>query len=212
MAGNIILCSKGQAVASQLAHVLPNSLSFYNVLCITTPANTHLPEKRTWQDDEMQAFEAAGLKLQKWDIAEHTEDENARVLGDADIVYVTGGNVYYLLEQMNIKNIKPSLEALLARGGTYIGCSAGAAVVCQNVAVAGDLDDVTKSNLKDFTGLSLVPFNLMVHTDNQKYAEKIAHLIEKQRESKTPLITLRDNEAISVHGSIIEVIPCASSV
>lgn len=160
----------------------------------------------------MQAFEAAGLKLQKWDIAEHTEDENARVLGDADIVYVTGGNVYYLLEQMNIKNIKPSLEALLARGGTYIGCSAGAAVVCQNVAVAGDLDDVTKSNLKDFTGLSLVPFNLMVHTDNQKYAEKIAHLIEKQRESKTPLITLRDNEAISVHGSIIEVIPCASSV
>ena len=57
----------------------------------------------------------------------------AAELDDIDAVYVCGGSTAYLLQRVNEAGFGEALRTFLARGGVYVGVSAGSVIAAQNL-------------------------------------------------------------------------------
>lgn len=202
---NLLLASQLKGVVQAAKPRFPMSLETARVLCIPTAANVYAPDKREWLDDEMNQVRAAGAKLDVYDIAGKNPMEVTRKLADADIVYVTGGNAYYLLEHMQRCNFSAALQPFFKRGGVYLGASAGAVVTCPRVDVIGEMDNPNLANLSSYKGLNLIPFLLMVHTDHPKYGPMAKALMHKVTAVEN-VIALTDTQALWVTNNAVELI------
>ncbi|MBI2622013.1 Type 1 glutamine amidotransferase-like domain-containing protein [Candidatus Microgenomates bacterium] len=127
-----------------------------------------------------------------------TKDKNEKLknkLGKADIIYVEGGNTFYLLKYIRQSGFADMIRELLEEGKIYIGVSAGSYVCCPTIDMATwkNLDKNTVG-LIDLRGMNLVPFLLFVH-----YQKKWEELVkEKAKTIKYPLIVLTDKQSILV--------------
>ena len=100
-----------------------------------------------------------GFVLVDLDLKDKTQDELQSILSKVDIIYVTGGNSFYLLEKMRESGFDKILPALLEQGIIYAGSSAGAVIVGSSLEPIKSLDDPSKApNLKSYDGLGLVDF------------------------------------------------------
>ena len=77
-----------------------------------------------------QAFGTAECSLLELDAANISEEVVATMLASADVVYVDGGNTFYLQRHMIESKFWSALESsqFASRGGLYVGASAGAIV------------------------------------------------------------------------------------
>ncbi|MBI4136294.1 MAG: Type 1 glutamine amidotransferase-like domain-containing protein [Candidatus Vogelbacteria bacterium] len=80
------------------------------------------------------------------------------------LIHVCGGNTFKLLHFARQANFKQTIEKLIARGGVYVGVSAGVNIVMPSVHIVEEYQlDSNLIGLKDFTGFNLVPMNIFVH-------------------------------------------------
>lgn len=200
----LLLASKLGDIIGRFSFVFPKPPAQLKVVCITTAGNVYASENRGWQADEMQGFRNMGVTLAEFDIAGKSEAEVADALADIDLVYVTGGNSYYLLEQMQKCDFKSAVSAALARGALYAGSSAGAVVCCPHIGFIGAMDDRSKSNLQDETGLGLIDFHILPHTDHPKYGPIIQDMLPALKKMPGRYVGLRDDQAVVVTDNYVE--------
>ncbi|HSX15056.1 MAG TPA: Type 1 glutamine amidotransferase-like domain-containing protein [Candidatus Saccharimonadales bacterium] len=124
-------------------------------------------------------------------------------LDPVDIVFVSGGNTFYLMEETRKSGLGDWLSKNIATK-VYVGVSAGSIMATPSIAVA-EIDDGDENavGLTDLTGLSFVDFEVSPHTPefvsveaNNEYATKI------DRE----LYLIDDESAIKVDGKEITVV------
>lgn len=132
------------------------------------------------------------------DIKDMKSAQLERVLRDRDIIFVNGGNTFYLLKYVRESGFDKLLPKLLGEGKIYIGVSAGSYIPCPTIeAAVWKNPDRNKVGLKDLTGLNLVPFLITAH-----FEEKYRAIVEKaSRNTKYPVVALRDTQAILVDGN-----------
>lgn len=105
-------------------------------------------------------------------------------LESADVIYIGGGNTYYLLHCVRQSGLDQELAGLL-RSRTYIGDSAGAILVTPSIDIACvENGDENFIDIKDTTGLNIVDFEVSPHTPedvsilgNQTYANSIQNIL-----------------------------------
>ena len=196
----LILASTLTKIADR---ILPFLLKAPRVLkAVRIPTAANLYDNPDWMHEETQALMNIGFTFTDCDIEGKSAAEIAAALAEADIVYVVGGNTYYLLEQMKKCGFRQIIEKCLNRGAAYIGCSAGAIVTGPRIDFIGDMDDRNIAGLKDFTGLGLVPFLLLTHLDNPQYAA-LAQKIAAEHEAAELMIGLQDDQLVCVNGGYI---------
>ena len=84
----------------------------------------------------------------------------------ADVVYVSGGNTFELLNALRSTDFLSQIQAFLSRGGTYIGVSAGALILSPDIEVARDLQtDLNTIKMTDFTGFNIISEYIQVHSN-----------------------------------------------
>ncbi len=175
-----------------------------NVVCITTAAvGEGCPE---WMPQEMDPLKKQVKSFVEFDLTNKTKEEVSKVLDNADIIYVMGGNTYYLLEHVKKSGFKELLEEKLEGGAFYIGVSAGAAVACPRIDYIENLDDPTKANLTDFEALSLVNFLIMPHINDPVYGPKMVKVLEKLKSGRETVLAITEEQGILVEGNLIKVI------
>ncbi len=206
MMQKLLLCSSADKILAKAAFLFEKPAAECNIVCITTAANPYPADKKGWLHDEMQAFTDFGFNLTVYDLAEQSESRVADALQDADIIYVTGGNTYYLLQEMQACRFEHIIKDCVERGVWYIGSSAGAIVTGPSISFIGDLDNATAADLTHDTGLGLVDFHVMPHIDNPKYAEKIQKLVAAAQNSIGSLIGLKDDQALVIQDNYIKLI------
>jgi dipeptidase E len=193
---------------SEMAYKIPSLInkpcSEVKFIYIITATNVY--ENKDWFFKEIDALNSIGFNLIKYDIAGKNETEVKDVIKSADVVCVTGGNTYYLLEQMNKCHFKSIILPYLESGGLYIGCSAGSIVACPEIGFIGEMDDKNKANLQSYKGLELVQFNIMPHADHPYFSTLVKELIDEYKNSLTPIIGLKDSQALMVCDNSIEFI------
>ena len=105
-------------------------------------------------------------------------------LGEVDVVFVSGGNTFHLLDQVRKAGFGTWLKENLSRL-VYVGSSAGSIITTPSIAICNvPPADVNVPGISDFTGMKLVDFEMSPHSprivtyeDNEKYASTLSHTL-----------------------------------
>ena len=152
------------------------------------------------------ALQKLGLIIDELDISTASNDEINSKLRNNDFIYITGGNTFFLLQELKKTGADKIIIDEINKGKLYIGESAGAIVTSANVEYAKKMDDVKKApNLTEFSGLNLVDFYVIPHYTNFPFEKNVEKIIEDYS-SKLNLSPISNKDAILVVDNKIDFI------
>lgn len=118
-----------------------------------------------------------------------------------DVIYVCGGNTFYLLDRIRKTGFDNVIKQFLADGKIYIGVSAGSILLGPNIEIAS-LGDKDKCGVKDFTGLNLINMAICPHFDKKEYQA----VEEFKKKVDYSIIPLTDNQALLILDNEVKII------
>ena len=201
----MFLCSYFTGAATLFEDFAGQNICTKEVLFIPTAANVE--EYRDYVDEAKEAFAKMGFEVQILDVSKASEAEAKAKIGAARVLYVSGGNTFYLLRELKKKGLA-GLIADRVRSGelVYVGESAGAMIAAPSVEYASVMDDASGSELVSAqTGLDLVKFYPVVHYGEEPFVQSTAEIL-KIYGSKLNLAPINNAEAIAVHGDKFEIL------
>ncbi len=119
------------------------------------------------------------------------------ILKNADVIWVAGGNTYYLLYWTKKSGLDRCFHDLL-ENKVYVGVSAGSILAGPDIASAGwdvGVKDVNHTALTDFTGLHLVGFSVFPHYENGQQKD----LQRYCRSVNYPMVAIGNGCAVEVN-------------
>lgn len=154
-----------------------------------------------WKPDpenNIHVFGKMGMEVSIVDIEGMGEQEAYSALKGASVISVGGGNSFYLLEHMNKCNFKEIILKDEFKDAFYIGSSAGSIVMSPDIKFIRQMDDASRANLRDYTGLGVIDFMFLPHMDNP-YMGRAAHKIAKAYKNAN-IRALYDDQLVYVDG------------
>src|SRR4030043_1423476 len=131
-----------------------------NLCFITTASYGEHPKGNPWyvKKDRQQLLKL-GFKITELDLRKENNKSLRENLKNFDVIFAEGGNTFYLLKYMRESGFDKALKPFLDKDGIYLGVSAGTMVAGLNIE-SGNWKHMDKNivDLKDLTGLKLVPF------------------------------------------------------
>lgn len=155
-------------------------------------------------DSGRKALEKLGVIVDVLDVSTATADEIQDKLRNNDFIYITGGNTFFLLQELKRTGADKMIEEEVNNGKLYIGESAGAMVVSQNIEYAQKMDSVKKApDLINYDALGLVDFYTVPHYESAPF-KKVAQSIIDTYSSLLKLTPISNHDAILIEdGKII---------
>lgn len=174
---------------------LPKPLSKSRIAYITTAAKKVFDYGFVIR--QKAGMDTLKLHYTELDIANKSKDEIESVLQGFDIVFMEGGNAFYLLHVIRQTGFEAIIKRLLNQGIVYMSSSAGTYVAGLSIEPATWTErGFDRFGITDFTAMKLVPFAIKAHYTQEK------HEIFK-RNLKTfqlPIKVLSDEQALLVRG------------
>ncbi|TXH00190.1 MAG: hypothetical protein E6P95_04095 [Candidatus Moraniibacteriota bacterium] len=199
----IYLTSLASATLDLLIPLLPKAAHELTIVRITTAADPYPVDNRPWYDSNRQKLVDLGFQVTDYDIKNKDESTLLADLSSFDIIYVEGGNVFYLLWHMRKSGMDKALPRLLDSGKIYIGSSAGSAVLSPIIEHAVLFDDPhVVPELTDYRGLGIIKEQIHPHSGKAKYAVREKETIKKWG---SKLTLLRDDQILVIDGDKKEV-------
>ena len=131
------------------------------------------------------------------DISKESKQEIIKKFNDVDVIYVAGGNSFYLLQQLIVKDVLQELQEF-ANNKIYIGSSAGACIACPSIEYAQKLDDKLQAKLLNtYESMNLIDFYILPHYKSKEKYTKLADEIEKEY-SSYKFVKFLNNQAIII--------------
>lgn len=169
------------------------------------------PEKdKTFVQWSIDQITEIGMKFFTVDLKVENKDTLYQKLSQTDVIWVNGGNTFYLLDQVRKSGFDQIIEQLLDEGKIYVGVSAGSYIACPNIESAKwkRVSDPDVIGLKDLTALNLVNFLVVTH-----YEGKYRQDVEKgSKTTKLPVVALNDKQAIAIKGDDLELVGSKESI
>ena len=151
------------------------------------------------------ALEKMGMIVDELEISTAAPEEIADKLAKNDMIYLSGGNTFFLLQELNRSGAGKMISEQVAAGKLYIGESAGAMVAAANIEYAAAMDSVKKApDLKSFDSLGLTSFYTVPHHTNAPFAKAVEKIIA-QYDKSLPLYPISNKEAVLVDGDNIAI-------
>ena len=197
----IFLCSSFADVASILSESISVPLRGKTVAFIPT-ASIH-EEYTQYVEDARVALDSLGLIVKELEITQCSKNEMEEVLTNCDCIYVSGGNTFFLLQELRKTGTDKLIIEQIEKGKLYIGESAGAMILAPNIEYAKDMDDhLTQTpDFTDFKGLGIVEFYPVVHFNSFPFEEAAQKVVHKN--CHLPLEIITNQQAIVVVGNSI---------
>lgn len=166
---------------------------------VPTAANAEGGNKDWLVNDLLQLQRAGYMWIDIVDPSADGVDWRSR-LEAVDIVFLSGGNTFHLLDQLRRTGFGEWLKAH-AQNKVYVGSSAGSIVLTPTIATANGADPNLK-NMKNLDALHLVDFDFIPHIPD-------IPLVAAENYAKTAVRTvyaLDDQSAIQVVNGVITVV------
>lgn len=144
-------------------------------------------------------FAAMGVELS-------SAHERGATLGEAEAVFVGGGNTFRLLDRLYRHGLIDAIRRRVDAGMPYVGSSAGSIVACPTLKTTKDMPVVEPPS---FDALGLVPFQISPHFQDpepgsthmgETQEQRIGHYHE---ENDLPVAGLREGSMLRVEGRSI---------
>lgn len=144
------------------------------------------------------ALEKQGLLVEDLDLSKAGKEEIHSALESCDIIYVSGGNTFYLMQELKRKVADLEIVKQVLDGKLYIGESAGSMICAKDIAYVQEMDSVEKApHLDSFAGLGLVDFYPVPHYNNFPF-RKVAHKMVDSYKNSLVMLPLSNHEAVIV--------------
>ena len=139
-----------------------------------------------------------GLTVEALDVSTASYESIVSTLTKNDIIFVGGGNTFYLLQELRRSGADKILIQEVNKGKLYIGESAGAIIACPDIGYCVGMDSPEKApELTDYTGLGLVDFYIVPHIGNEEMGEAAEKAVEEYN-SRLDLEVITDKQVIQV--------------
>jgi len=203
----LLLTSAGistQAISDELLKMAGKTFTELKVAFIPTAADTY--EDKWFVIKDRKQLTDLGMSVMDVNINGKTPQEVSTALGGCDIIFVAGGNTFYLLQKIRESGADQVIKDLVERGVIYIGSSAGSVVVGPSLKPIKTSDDPSQApQLKSFEGLGFVDFVILPHSGKEKYLSKHNALVEEYKD-RYKLILITDEQAIAVEDGEYKII------
>ncbi|AKI55196.1 peptidase, S51 family [Listeria monocytogenes] len=164
------------------------------------PTASTVEEVTFYVEAGKKALESLGLLVEELDIATESLGEITTKLRKNDFIYVTGGNTFFLLQELKRTDADKLILEEIAAGKLYIGESAGAVITSPNIAYIQTMDSTKKAvNLTNYDALNLVDFSTLPHYNNTPFKE-ITQKIVTEYAGKSQIYPISNHEAIFIRG------------
>lgn len=187
---------------SDVAHYFEKFVGYQikgkSVTFVTTAA---VPEECTgYIDDDKDSFERLGVTIDEFDVSGKTRSEIEKTFAKNDFIYVSGGNTFYLLQELKKSMADQLLAEQIDNGKIYIGVSAGSMVLSPDISYVQLIDDRSKApDLINFTGLGIIPFYPLPHFMSEPFSDVIEKVLEHY-ENQLSLVAITNAQAIEIEG------------
>ena len=146
-------------------------------------------------------LEQCGLKVTEMDIKDKNETEIQKIISDASIILVAGGDTFYLMEKLKESGADKAIKEFVEKGGIYVGSSAGSIVCCPTIEGAEEFDDPSLApKLENFDGMNIFNDIIIPHAHKEKYFERIKRATEKLGTKGYKVYPLTDDDVLFFDG------------
>ena len=152
-------------------------------------------DRRAYSTKAEERLREMGLSVS----ATHDVSNMPRAVGEAEVIFVGGGNTFRLLKGLHDHDLLDPIRQRVAAGVPYIGSSAGSMVACPTLKTTKDMPVVQPPS---FEALGLVSFQISPHYLDPDPAtthmgetqeERIMQFLE---ENEAPVVGLREGSIL----------------
>lgn len=152
------------------------------------------------------ALRNLGMQIDELDISTASQEEIEEKLAGNDCIYVTGGNTFYLLQELKRTGADKIIEQQVQAGKLYIGESAGAIIAAPTIEYVREMDNEALAyDLNSYNALALVDFYTVPHYGNPPF-KKAAQMIVDQAPPQQQRIPISNQQAIIVRDDEISIV------
>jgi dipeptidase E len=189
----LYLTSQASVTLDKLTPYIPQYRPGLTVAFIPTAGDIYTTTP--WQDKDRDKLEEMGMHVIDVDLKDKNETQLRQELAEVDILFVAGGNTFYLLEQTIKSGFIRIAKELVEQGIIYIGSSAGSVLAGPTIEPVKTLDDPKAGVLDSFEGLGFVDFIVLPH-----YApnDPVYESILKEYKDIYMFVPLTNDEAVLV--------------
>ena len=199
----LFLCSSFADVAKFLPDCVKN-LQGMKVAFIPTAAEVEKVKfyvKKGWK-----ALEDLEMQITELNISTTEASKIKETIKNADCICISGGNTFYLLQELRKTGVDELIKQHILTGKLYIGESAGAMITAPNIEYVSLMDDPEKGKeLTGFEGLNIVDFSTVPHLWCFPFAKATKEIISRYEESLT-LKAISNTQALRVDGEGVKII------
>ena len=170
------------------------------------PTATNVDEYKKYIHLTQKVFEDFGYEVENFDISVFSEETVKEKISETKIIFVSGGNTFYLLQELKKKNLISYLREKIENGLLYIGESAGSVITAPNIEYADIVDDkALATELNDYTGLNLVDFYVVPHFEEEPFVESSRKVVELYKD-KLDLKVINNKEVVLVENDDFRIV------
>lgn len=201
----LLLSSLASQTLDFVVPLLSGEPTSLKVAFISTAADPYGDiRKLPWVTDDRDKLIRMGFTVIDYDIKGKNIKTLKEDLSNFHIIFVAGGNSFYLLNEMKKSGFHILIKELLDKGIVYVGSSAGSAVMGPDLNYLIKIDRPEQvPELLDYAALGLVNERIIPHYGREKY-RAIHDELNKTWENK--ILPLSDEQALRVNGDNIEVV------
>lgn len=195
----LFLTSQSQYVAHSIGNKLGDEVSKPAVF-ITTTIHDKPHANLTWHHANRARLMEAGFRFDDYDIAGKSDTQIKNELSKYEMMYVEGGNSYYLLQESQKNNFGNYVRERVETGMIYIGCSAGSVIMGPDIEpVRRDETTPLAPDLNGTKAFGLVNFVIIPHWGGEEYRHlyndyRIKHIYHEDY----PYILINDHQYVEV--------------
>jgi len=191
----------GSEIKDDFLSLLSKSPNQIKVAFILTAS---YPEPNPWYvEKSLKTLRSLGFKTREVDLRIENLKSLTEKLSATDVIYVDGGNTFYLLSWVRKSGFDKALQEFLERGGVYVGVSAGSYIACPTIEMANwKRPDRNLVGLADLTSLNLISFLLTAHYT----VDSETSIRQGSIKSGYPTVALSDGQAVLVDGEKVKVV------
>ena len=141
------------------------------------PTASEPDDDRWYMEKDREDLKQMNYELVSINITQEPKSTILNKLNAIDALFVAGGNSFYLLQELQKKDLLKEL-ANFAHNKTYVGSSAGACIACPSIDYAEKLDDKSRApHLHDCAAMNIVNFFILPHYGNKEKYTKLRALV-----------------------------------
>ncbi len=165
---------------------------------IENAADVYDDSSRDWVEDNRVAVKACGYQVEIVDLRDYRNNrkELQAKLSDNDVIWVNGGNTFYLRWILQDTGADKIIEELVSDGKVYGGGSTGAIVACPTLKYFEDVDDPILSPRVIIEGLRFTEKVVVPHVDNEKYGKAMDKIVQHLQKDGYETVGITDNQAV----------------